>query len=178
MDGADDEQSGFVQLKPSVVPVDVSKVVAMSNGKIKTGQKIDEYEVKKVLGQGSFGVVHLVSHPRKGHFAMKFAEDEYSKNEYASWEAINDQPGVVKFHDAMHTTGATNLKPGMFYFMDLGSSSFENYLKDHPKMKEVEMRVWILQAVDILDQMHGKGVIHWDIKPENFLVAAKCSVFF
>jgi serine/threonine protein kinase len=52
-----------------------------------------------------------------------------------------------------------------------GVELFQHVVK-HGPMSESDVRVVISQLLDVLEYMHGEGVVHRDIKPENILFDA------
>ncbi|GAP85959.2 putative AGC NDR protein kinase [Rosellinia necatrix] len=144
----------------------------------------DDYEVIKILGKGSFGVVRLVrkkprlgGHQRDGHvYAMKVirksamlrtsqeghlrAERDFLvASEGSRWIV----PLVASFQDAGHLYLVMEYMPGGDF---LGLLIRENILS------EPVAKFYIAEMILCIEEAHSLRCIHRDIKPDNFLISA------
>ncbi|KAJ4835502.1 Casein kinase 1-like protein hd16, partial [Turnera subulata] len=140
------------------------------------------YRVEKKLGKGGFGQVYVgrrVSVPntneRTGPGAVEVAlkfEHENSKgcnhgppHEWAVYGTLGGCHGVPR----VHYQG----RQGDYYIMVmdiLGPSLWDVWNSgSHPM--SIEMVACIaIEALSILQEIHSKGYVHGDVKPENFLL--------
>ena len=51
--------------------------------------------------------------------------------------------------------------------------SISSYIKSRDRFTEEEIRTIMAQVILAVDLMHGNGIIHWDIKPDNILMVDK-----
>ncbi|ETS88029.1 hypothetical protein PFICI_01857 [Pestalotiopsis fici W106-1] len=150
------------------------------------GKFDNRYEVLKILGKGSFGVVRLVREKtsdepktpegRPSVFAMKVirksamirtsqeghlrAERDFLvSSDGSNWIV----PLVASFQDPANLYLVMEYMPGGDF---LGLLIRENILS------EPVTKFYIAEMILCIEEAHGLGFIHRDIKPDNFLVSA------
>ncbi|KAI0385851.1 kinase-like protein [Hypomontagnella monticulosa] len=151
-------------------------------------QLADNYEVLKILGKGSFGVVRLVREKASpgeiGHgvrrerpvYAMKVIRKSamLKTSQEAHLRAERDflvasegskwiVPLVTSFQDAANLYLVMDYMPGGDF---LGLLIRENIL-DEPVAK-----FYIAEMILCIEEAHSLRCIHRDIKPDNFLISA------
>ncbi|KAI1828482.1 kinase-like domain-containing protein [Xylaria intraflava] len=161
-------------------------MVAKSLGALKRqkNELADDYEVLKILGKGSFGVVRLVREkPRKDGwqpdnrvYAMKVirksamlrtsqeghlrAERDFLvASEGSRWIV----PLMASFQDAGNLYLVMDYMPGGDF---LGLLIRENILS------EPVAKFYIAEMILCIEEAHSLRCIHRDIKPDNFLISA------
>ena len=133
----------------------------------------------KPLGKGAFGEVYLTS---KRGSSQKFATKKIDKkftanpkakkyldNEIAILRAI-DHPNIVKLYEVKETSTCYYL---VTEFCNGGglSDCLEEYQNKHNKPFPEEIVQYLMkQIVDALKYLHGKTILHRDIKLDNILV--------
>ncbi|TRX96767.1 hypothetical protein FHL15_002433 [Xylaria flabelliformis] len=148
------------------------------------GELANDYEVLKILGKGSFGVVRLVREKRKedGHhrsgrvYAMKVirksamlrtsqeghlrAERDFLvASEGSRWIV----PLISSFQDARNLYLVMDYMPGGDF---LGLLIRENILS------EPVAKFYVAEMILCIEEAHSLRCIHRDIKPDNFLISA------
>ncbi|KAI0863082.1 kinase-like domain-containing protein [Xylaria cubensis] len=148
------------------------------------GELANDYEVLKILGKGSFGVVRLVREKRKedGHhrggrvYAMKVirksamlrtsqeghlrAERDFLvASEGSRWIV----PLISSFQDAGNLYLVMDYMPGGDF---LGLLIRENILS------EPVAKFYVAEMILCIEEAHSLRCIHRDIKPDNFLISA------
>jgi serine/threonine-protein kinase len=133
------------------------------------------YTLAKRVGQGGFGVVYQADDREGGRCAVKmipfshWTERGLAQREAAMLER-HAHPGVVAFHGTGRH-GATSA--GYVYIaMELGEGSLYQRIHGRGPMPAAEVRDVALQVLDVLEHLHGRGVVHGDLKTAN-LVRAK-----
>jgi eukaryotic-like serine/threonine-protein kinase len=136
------------------------------------GERVNNYQVISLLGEGGMGAVYLAEHPFMGRKAAikvlrrELAEDkglvERFMNEARAANAIH-HPNIIDIIDV------GQLPSGIPYLM-------MEFLDGESLAKRIERdrQLTVAAAVDIATQTasalyaaHGKGIVHRDLKPDN-----------
>ncbi|KAK8485874.1 hypothetical protein V6N13_015282 [Hibiscus sabdariffa] len=131
----------------------------------------------KVLGEGCFGVVHLVKTIapvyNKVH-AMKSADEDHSsslRKEEKILQQFVDSPNVVRCHGGFTSV---ERERGVVYnmFMEYASEgSLLNLMrKNGGRIPERDVNCYTRMILEGLFDIHMKGFVHCDLKPGNILV--------
>ncbi|XP_024408012.2 ribosomal protein S6 kinase alpha-2 isoform X3 [Desmodus rotundus] len=135
-----------------------------------------QFELLKVLGQGSYGKVFLVrkvAGPDAGQlYAMKVLKKATlkvrdrvrSKMERDILAEVN-HPFIVKLHYAFQTEGK------LYLILDFlrGGDLFTRLSKE-VMFTEEDVKFYLAELALALDHLHGLGIIYRDLKPENILL--------
>ncbi|XP_075408910.1 ribosomal protein S6 kinase alpha-1 isoform X1 [Tenrec ecaudatus] len=135
-----------------------------------------QFELLKVLGQGSFGKVFLVrkiTRPDNGHlYAMKVLKkatlkvrDRVRTKMERDILADVNHPFVVKLHYAFQTEGK------LYLILDFlrGGDLFTRLSKE-VMFTEEDVKFYLAELALGLDHLHSLGIIYRDLKPENILL--------
>lgn len=135
------------------------------------------YEEKKVIGNGGFGLVYLYEHKLlKLDFAVKiFAPAFYQGGEKelerffqeARMLFLLDHPAIIKVYDA----GLMGSRPfiRMEYF---NGRNLNEILSDHGTLNPQKALTMMKSLASAISHAHEKGIIHRDLKPSNIMAAA------
>ena len=141
--------------------------------------KLGSYTIEKLLGEGSFGKVHLT---KKEGDSKKYATKELDREEIDSSEAkkylINEirilqslnHPNIVKFVDIKKTKKHYYI---MMEFCNGGelTKNLEKYMiKNGTAFPEELVQHFMRQIIDAFKYIHGKKIIHRDVKLDNILL--------
>ena len=142
------------------------------------GAKVDDYEITKFLGRGSFGDVYEVLEPPPlgRTFALKVlrldkAQEPLSDkfSEEATLIAKLQHPNILPVYKYGRLE---NNRP--YFIMEFANGTLKQYFqKDEnlPRLAYTEELVpFVEQACQALDFIHRNGYIHQDVKPINLLV--------
>ncbi|XP_051772791.1 LOW QUALITY PROTEIN: ribosomal protein S6 kinase alpha-2 [Ctenopharyngodon idella] len=135
-----------------------------------------QFELLKVLGQGSYGKVFLVRKIKgsdKGQlYAMKVLKKATlkvrdrvrSKMERDILAEVN-HPFIVKLHYAFQTEGK------LYLILDFlrGGDLFTRLSKE-VMFTEEDVKFYLAELALALDHLHSLGIIYRDLKPENILL--------
>ncbi|MCI4394142.1 hypothetical protein PGIGA_G00165560 [Pangasianodon gigas] len=135
-----------------------------------------DFELCKVLGQGSFGKVFLVrkiTEPDAGQlYAMKVLKKATlkvrdrvrTKMERDILVEVN-HPFIVRLHYAFQTEGK------LYLILDFlrGGDLFTRLSKE-VMFTEDDVKFYLAELALALDHLHGLGIIYRDLKPENILL--------
>ncbi|CAG7837370.1 unnamed protein product [Allacma fusca] len=114
-----------------------------------------QFELLKVLGQGSFGKVFLVLRDR---VRTKMERNILTEVQH---------PFIVKLHYAFQTEGK------LYLILDFlrGGDLFTRLAKEI-MFTEDDVKFYLAELALALDHLHGIGIIYRDLKPENILLDA------
>uniref|UniRef100_A0A7N8WTC9 non-specific serine/threonine protein kinase n=1 Tax=Mastacembelus armatus TaxID=205130 RepID=A0A7N8WTC9_9TELE len=166
--------------RPSPPPRDDSilKEIDISHHVKEGCEKADpsQFQLLKVLGQGSYGKVFLVRKIRgvdRGQlYAMKVLKKATlkvrdrvrSKMERDILAEVN-HPFIVKLHYAFQTEGK------LYLILDFlrGGDLFTRLSKE-VMFTEEDVKFYLAELALALDHLHSLGIIYRDLKPENILL--------
>ena len=150
------------------------------------GNKSDDFEILKKLGEGAFGKVFKVRSKRNNKiYAMKrlnikaIREDnekayQLTINETSFLEGLN-HPHIIKYYK--------NFTEGDILYIIIefiANGDMNGFIEAHQKFKKhiEEEQLWniFLQCMEALSYVHSMGVIHRDIKPANLLMDNNMSI--
>uniref|UniRef100_A0A8C1B797 non-specific serine/threonine protein kinase n=2 Tax=Cyprinus carpio TaxID=7962 RepID=A0A8C1B797_CYPCA len=173
----DTSYPGF-SLTSSVCDEGLVKEISITHHVKEGSEKADtrQFELCKVLGQGSFGKVFLVKKitgPDAGQlYAMKVLKKATlkvrdrmrTKMERDILVEVN-HPFIVKLHYAFQTEGK------LYLILDFlrGGDLFTRLSKE-VMFTEEDVKFYLAELALALDHLHGLGIIYRDLKPENILL--------
>ncbi|CAI5747100.1 unnamed protein product [Peronospora destructor] len=137
-----------------------------------------EYETKRILGSGSFGVVMQCVHKQTGHVAaVKIVQDieesqEEVQREKQALECLERAGGHVSvvgykgsyYHNDFHYIVLEYI-PGI---------SLHSFINKHHTLDPTWSLRLVSQLASALQFMHKADVIHGDLKPENVMTFVSC----
>uniref|UniRef100_A0A7E4WA86 Protein kinase domain-containing protein n=1 Tax=Panagrellus redivivus TaxID=6233 RepID=A0A7E4WA86_PANRE len=136
------------------------------------------YEVGKLIGQGNFSDVFLVSSQES---SRKYAVKEIDKNRmFGKLYFVENEISILKRCDHRHICKlvdafeCTNSYFLVFEFASKGDL-FE-MIKKFGRLNEQASAKIVYQIASAISYLHSKNVVHRDIKPENILLNNEYSV--
>ncbi|RWV83451.1 hypothetical protein BHE74_00004372 [Ensete ventricosum] len=132
------------------------------------------YELGRVIGQGTFGKVHLARNLLTSKsVAIKVVGKEkviqvgmmeQVKREISVMKMVR-HPNIVELHEVMAT------RSKIYFVMELvrGGELFAKVARSG-RLREDAARSYFRQLVSAIDFCHGRGVYHRDLKLENLLL--------
>eukprot|EP01130_Rhizamoeba_saxonica_P000323 TRINITY_DN1029_c0_g1_i2.p1 TRINITY_DN1029_c0_g1~~TRINITY_DN1029_c0_g1_i2.p1 ORF type:complete len:338 (-),score=69.34 TRINITY_DN1029_c0_g1_i2:810-1823(-) len=143
---------------------------------------MEHFDILRVIGKGAFGKVHAVKRRDTGFlYAMKvmdknmIIDEEKVKNvlsERKLWVTMN-HPLLVNIHAALSDTYK------LYVIVDLMHGGDLRYHLDNDKRFSAErVRFYAVQMAETLKYLHGIGILHRDIKPDNLLFDRSGNVHF
>uniref|UniRef100_A0A8C1JEE8 non-specific serine/threonine protein kinase n=1 Tax=Cyprinus carpio TaxID=7962 RepID=A0A8C1JEE8_CYPCA len=144
-----------MEVKVSVKEINITHLVKEGSEKADPQQ----FELRKVLGQGSFGKVQVL-------FMRVFSVRDRvrTKMERDILVEVN-HPFIVKLHYAFQTEGK------LYLILDFlrGGDLFTRLSKE-VMFTEEDVKFYLAELALALDHLHGLGIIYRDLKPENILL--------
>ena len=152
----------------------ITSIQHAKEGKIDREVTIDDFQILKVLGKGSYGKVQLVKHKKTGNiYAMK----SLSKSLLAEYDLIErtlaEKDVLLKanhpFLVSARYTFQTETKIILVLDYVPGGELFSR-LRDEHKFSLSRARMYSAQLLLGIGFLHSIGVMHRDLKPENILI--------
>lgn len=123
----------------------------------------NKYEIISNLGEGSFGRVFKGKNIRtKEDIAIKIQHKDIAdvlKHEAKIYKHLKDISGIPQIRNYGTDTGFNYL------ILDLLNISL-----DQLTLKPQEVIKYKIEAITLVENIHDKGILHRDIKPDNFLL--------
>ncbi|GAA1263328.1 serine/threonine-protein kinase [Saccharothrix xinjiangensis] len=141
-----------------------------------TGRRLGHYRIDGVLGRGGMSVTYKATDVRLGRkVALKVigehltADAEFRErfvDEARNTSAI-DHANIVPLYDFDEVDGLLYIAMRLVDGQDLAA-----LIKDGP-LTPARTLTLLGQVAEALDMLHGKGLVHLDVKPANVLVTTK-----
>src|SRR4051794_17443436 len=139
------------------------------------GLKINNYEIKSLLGEGGMGAVYLAVHPFLGRrAAIKILRKELAANEQAVARFMNEakaanairHPNIIDVIDVGSLDADT-----VYLMMELleGESLAARIARDRTISLSETLEL-ATQATSALVASHAQGIVHRDLKPDNLFI--------
>lgn len=132
------------------------------------GKQIDSFTIRKLLGQGGFGDVYLVTNSQENIYAMK---TEYRN---APKRALSIEIEILKrLHDPRFPEFIACGETGevIYLVMGLYGPSIGDIRREHKNFLEGKFVFnFALKSLEVIKAFHEVGYVHRDIKPSNFLI--------
>ena len=129
----------------------------------------NKYQLVKKLGEGSFGKIFSgINQNTNEKVAIKIEEDNrlsVLRNEARMYTALREIEGIPK----MRACG----KEGKFNYLviDHLGKSLEDLRSECGGFLSLKTTLLLgIQMIDRMEILHSKGIIHRDVKPDNFLL--------
>ncbi|SMD22654.1 serine/threonine-protein kinase [Lentzea albidocapillata] len=141
-----------------------------------SGRRIAHYRIDGVLGRGGMSVTYRATDVRLGrkvalkvigeHLAPDAEFRERFVDEARNTSAI-DHANIVPLYDFDEVEGLLYIAMRLVDGQDLSG-----HIKEGP-LTPARTLMLLAQVAEALDMLHGKGLVHLDVKPANVLVTQK-----
>jgi serine/threonine protein kinase len=125
-----------------------------------------KYTFGESLGSGTFGDVCVVQYAGHSFAAKRFKVNKHCIAEAVLAEAAR-HPAFVVLRDAFASKSADKTKTGLWLVYDLAGKTLRQVLETPGPRSPDLARAVVRTLASGLAHLHGKGLIHGDLKPEN-----------
>ncbi|CAN8105864.1 unnamed protein product [Discula destructiva] len=150
-----------------------------TSDKVKSDQRIGQYNIIKTLGEGSFGKVRLAVHRSTGQqVALKIisrkkliSRDMAGRVEREiEYLQLLRHPHIIKLYTVIKTPTE------IIMVLEYAGGELFDYIVQHGRMEEDEARRFFQQMLCAVEYCHRHKIVHRDLKPENLLLDDKLNV--
>ncbi|GAB2227248.1 hypothetical protein Droror1_Dr00009061 [Drosera rotundifolia] len=141
---------------------------------------LQNYQLGKTLGIGSFGKVKIAEHKLTGHkVAIKILNRRKIKNMDMEEKVRREikilrlfmHPHIIRLYEVIETP--SDIYVVMEY---VKSGELFDYIVEKGRLQEDEARNFFQQIISGVEYCHRNMVVHRDLKPENLLLDSNCNV--
>lgn len=141
------------------------------------GERIGDYVVEKIIGEGGMAVVASARHvhyPHQVAIKMMLPEVARRKELVARFEREQRNLARLQSDHAVRSYGAGTHQGRPYMLLELleGLDLAEKLKRDGP-MDVDEAVLYVLQACHAVAEAHAVGIIHRDIKPANLFLSRR-----
>ncbi|GAW13869.1 hypothetical protein ANO14919_032600 [Xylariales sp. No.14919] len=136
---------------------------------------LNHFRLLRVVGRGAFGKVRIVERKDTGlSFALKYIR----KDEVVRSESVRNIIRERRMLEHVNHPFICNLRYSfqdieyMYLVVDLMSGGDLRFHISRKTFTEDAVRFWISELACALRYVHGQGIIHRDVKPDNVLLDA------
>lgn len=162
MSGRDNIQKNLTQITPA------------NQKKLSTTlEKIGPYKIESLLSIGGMSYLYLAKHPTVDQLVViKVVRSKYLKDKVVLTRLLNEakilgvtsHPNIVKLYDL------GQWEKGLYVVMEyVQGVSLRQFIMRNTMTHQRALEI-ILQIAYALAHLHGQGVIHRDLKPDNILM--------
>jgi serine/threonine protein kinase len=138
------------------------------------GQKIQNYKIISLLGEGGMANVYLAENQLLGNkVALKLLKEEFVQHPNIRKrflaEARNlaqmSHPNIIKVTDLINAGDIV-----AFVMEYIEGDTLEYYIEHNAKLPNEEIESFLKRMIEAVEYVHSQGLIHRDIKPSNFML--------
>jgi hypothetical protein len=142
----------------------------------------DKVQILKTLGEGAFGEVSLAYLPTFGKVAVKWLKagkaERHVKNFLLEGQLLArlSHPNVLRFYGFVTDPASSIHEPCGILTEYVRGGSLAAYIRAQDSYLSLRKRCELaLKIVSGLSYLHLKGVVHFDLKPDNLLLETRSS---
>ena len=138
------------------------------------GQTILNYKIISLIGEGGMGDVYLAVHQELKHkVAIKFLKINYARKTNIRKRFLSEARTLAKLNhpNIIKVTDLIDAGDIVAFVMDyISGISLKELIEKKGKLRDEEIKTIFLQILNAVGFIHKVGLVHRDIKPDNFMV--------
>jgi len=136
------------------------------------------YTAQRILGKGSFGIVYQAQVLETSEIvAIKSIRLQEKDREVQMLKELNGHPNIVSLRGAFMSNEGAAGEQRLNLVLEFLSDTLHRVIKHsnqlHKPMEERYVKLYMYHLLRGLGFIHGKGIVHCDIKPQNLLLDGK-----
>lgn len=148
-----------------------------TSDEVSSRRLLEEYSVGEALGEGAFGVVYACTHRKSGRqVAVKMVDKVETPSEVIRREAelmkTLHHENIVRFHAVYFERCFVCIVMDKYSGGDL-VDGMQTHLQERGKINARDIIHVSYQMVASIQYLHGKHIVHRDIKGDNFLLTIR-----
>jgi aurora kinase len=164
-----------VSLLEEVKRKEMKEVVVKKEVVKKTEFTLDDFEKGRLLGKGRFARVWLVKEKSKGYIVVLKAIKKKKLIKYRAEKALRNeieiQSHLSEHNNILRLLGFFDDDENIYLILEYAQQGDLFYALHHRTITDNQIATYIQQISLALLYMHGKHVIHSDLKPENIFLS-------
>lgn len=133
------------------------------------------YTAQRILGKGSYGVVYQAQVIETGEIvAIKSIRMQEKDREVQILKELDGHPNIVNLRGAFLSSEGGTAEPKLNLVLEFLSDTLhrviKHYNQQHKTMEHYYVKLYMYQLMRGLAFIHGRGIVHCDIKPQNLLL--------
>uniref|UniRef100_A0A0G4I0S2 Protein kinase domain-containing protein n=1 Tax=Chromera velia CCMP2878 TaxID=1169474 RepID=A0A0G4I0S2_9ALVE len=153
-----------------------SKPSSWRSAAVRRVNKIDDlFVVGHIIGEGSTGLLREVRpkfpihRPSPNGYAMKVERKDAWQNPM-SWHELAERVMLLDHANIVKHVGFFEDDRNFYVVMErLHGPELFDLIETSPDMSEEDSKQLFRQILEALAHLHGRGMVHGDVKPENFM---------
>jgi len=146
----------------------------MTSLEVVTPKRIGDYDIRGVIGEGSFSIVKLAyDNIQQRYFACKIVP----KHRLMALNLVNRFESEIRINQQLHHPGVVALvdvlKDDVNFYVIMEfcpNGELFQFIVDKGRLQEDEAKHKIKQILETIKYIHSLGITHRDLKPENILL--------
>lgn len=143
-------------------------------------QKIHNYKIISLLGEGGMANVYLVEHEALGlRFALKLLKEEFVQHPNIRKRFLAEAKNLAKMQHSNVIKVTDLIDAGdivAFVMENIEGVSLEEFISQNAPLKNETIQSLFNQMIDAVEYVHSQDLIHRDIKPSNFMVTPQGTI--
>ena len=137
-------------------------------------KKIQDYQIKDIIGEGTYGKVKLATHIlTKETVAIKFINKNRLLRAGDSDRIINEMKTILNLNHPNILKAFEIFEDENYYYIVMerpGKGDLFNYIVNKGRLTTDESTFYFYQIINGISYLHSKKIVHRDLKPENIML--------